>query len=125
MKTTAYYSVFSAATVDGLNTIREHLVKNQSLTVAHHFTSEALDYYVLKDASGNSTDLFCLKQIPLSNGFFGLRMNVDDFAAAQKHLLDQGYEMMYPAEETPSAISAVFKGNGEKQNIVLFQHKHH
>ena len=125
MKTTAYYPVFTAATVDGLKLTLEHLEKNQALTVAHHFTSEALDYYVMKDASGNSVDWFHLKMAPQPSGFFGLRMNVDNFAEGEKYLLAHGYEVMFPAEETESAISAVYKNKGCNPNIVLFQHKHH
>jgi len=120
MKTTAYYSVFSANTIEQM---LDHLVKNQDMTIAHHLDNDEADYYVLKDASGNSTDIFHSKNNHIQEGFFGIRMNVDDFAAASKHLEGNGYTPLFPPVDSKSNIFCIYMSGNERFNVILFQHK--
>ena len=126
MKTTSCYPVFIYPK-EKLTLMLEHAEKYSYMTVAHHFSHEALEGFVLKDASGNRVDMISPKSdaLEVPEGVFGIRLNVDDYEAAVKELQAAGYEVLVPAVETPSSYCVVLKGrpSGFGFNVVLFQHK--
>ena len=102
----------------------EVLKKSFDLEVAHHFKSEIMEYYVLVDANGNHMDLMRHDMVE-DMGFFGLRLNVDDFNVMADFLKTQGYEFAFGPFEAPSAIVAVMANpnNPSAQRYVVSHHK--
>ena len=102
----------------------EVLKKNFNLEVAHHFKSEIMEYYVLVDANGNHMDLMRHDSVE-SLGFFGMRLNVDDFDAMVDFLKAQGYEFAFGPFEAPSAIVGVMvnPSNPNAHSYVVSHHK--
>ena len=102
----------------------EILTKSFNLEVAHHFTSEFMEYYVLKDANGNHMDLMRHNKVD-DLGFFGMRLNVDNFDEMVGFLKAQGYEFAFGPFESPSAIVAVMvnPSNPNAHRYVVSHHK--
>ena len=102
----------------------EVLKKSFDLKVAHHFKAEIMEYYVLVDANGNHMDLMRHDAVE-DMGFFGLRLNVDDFDAMADFLKGQGYEFAFGPFEAPSAIVAVMANpnNPNAHRYVVSHHK--
>ena len=102
----------------------EVLTKSFDLKVAHHFSSEILEYYVLVDANGNHMDLMRHNEVE-DMGFFGMRLNVDNFDAMVEFLKGQGYEFAFGPFDAPSAIVAVMVNptNPNAHRYVVSHHK--
>ena len=102
----------------------EVLTKSFNLQVAHHFKSELMEYYVLKDANGNHMDLMRHNMVD-DLGFFGMRLNVDDFDEMVAFLKAQGYEFAFGPFDSPSAIVAVMVNptNPNAHRYVVSHHK--
>ena len=102
----------------------EVLTKSFNLEVAHHFNSEIMEYYVLKDANGNHMDLMRHNMVE-DLGFFGMRLNVDNFDEMVDFLKTQGYEFAFGPFEAPSAIIGVMvnPGNPNAHRYVVSHHK--
>ena len=102
------------------------LTESFNLKVAHHFNSEFMEYYVLVDANGNHMDL--MRHDKVENlGFFGMRLNVDDFDGMVEFLKAQGYEFAFGPFDAPSAIVGVMvnPGNPNAHRYVVSHHKKH
>jgi hypothetical protein len=95
-----------------------------NLKVAHHFSSELLEYYVLVDTNGNHMDLMRHNMVE-EMGFFGMRLNVDDFDAMAEFLKAQGYVFAFGPFDVPSAIVAVMVNptNPNAHRYVVSHHK--
>ena len=102
----------------------EVLKKSFNLNVAHHFNSEFMEYYVLVDANGNHMDLMRHNAVE-DLGFFGMRLNVDNFDEMVDFLKGQGYEFAFGPFEAPSAIVAVMAHptNPNAHRYVVSHHK--
>ena len=102
----------------------EILTKSFNLVVDHHFKSEIMEYYVLKDANGNHMDLMRHNMVE-DLGFFGMRLNVDNFDEMVDFLKAQGYEFAFGPFEAPSAIVGVMvnPGNPNAHRYVVSHHK--
>ena len=102
----------------------EVLAKSFDLKVAHHFSFEMMEYYVLVDANGNHMDVM-RHDLVVDAGFFGMRLNVDDFDAAAAFLKDIGYEFTFGPFDSPSSIVAVMEkpSNPKAQRYVVSHHK--
>ena len=100
------------------------LTESFDLKVAHHFTSDFMEYYVLVDANGNHMDLMRHNMVE-NLGFFGMRLNVDDFDAMVEFLKAQGYEFAFGPFDAPAAIVAVMvnPGNPNAHRYVVSHHK--
>ena len=100
------------------------LSESFDLKVAHHFTSDFMEYYVLVDANGNHMDLMRHNMVE-DLGFFGMRLNVDDFDAMVAFLKSQGYEFAFGPFDSPAAIVGVMvnPGNPNAHRYVVSHHK--
>ena len=117
----SYYPVFA-----GQNPEIEvkSLTENFQMKVAHHFSSEFVEYYVLKDANGNHVDVMSHNMIK-EQGFFGMRVNVDDFDAMVDLLKSQGYEFSFGPFDFPASTLAVMENpnNPAAHRFVISHHK--
>jgi hypothetical protein len=102
----------------------EVLSKSFNLEVAHHFKSDFMEYYVLKDANGNHMDLMRHNDIE-ALGFYGMRLNVDNLDAMVDFLKTQGYEFAFGPFDTPSSIIAVMEhpSNPNAHRYIVSHHK--
>ena len=120
MKVSSCYPVFAGKDPEsGVKVLSECF----NLTVAHHFNSELMEYYVMVDANGNHMDLMCHGMVK-DLGFYGMRVNVDDFDAMVEFLKAQGYEFAFGPFESPSAIVAVME-NHQKPSAHRYVVSHH
>jgi len=93
-------------------------------TVKHRPDIEYLEYVVLENEHGRRIDLVC-SHFPadsFSEGFLGMRANVDNFDEAVEWFKSEGYELVGTAHETKSSITALLSKNN-KSYVVVFQHK--
>ncbi|MBR3346624.1 MAG: hypothetical protein IKG37_06055 [Solobacterium sp.] len=93
-------------------------------TVKHRPDIEYLEYVVLENEHGRRIDLVC-SHFPadsFSEGFLGMRANVDNYDEAVEWFKSEGYELVGTAHETKSSITALLSKNN-KSYIVVFQHK--
>jgi len=116
---TSLYSVFVTNQMDELLSRFE---KTGSLRIKHHFETDAFDYYVMNDSSGNASDFIQFKNDDQGERFYALRMNVNDFDRMQEILLSKGYALKGEIQETEHNRHAVFISATEP-NVILFQHK--
>ena len=58
MVISSFYSVFTTTRIE---LYMKMLEGRDGLKIVHHFENEMFDYYVMKDQSGNSTDLIQFK----------------------------------------------------------------
>ena len=100
------------------------LTESFDLKVAHHFKADMMEYYVLVDANGNHMDVMRHDKVE-DMGFFGMRLNVDDFDAAVAFLKGLGYEFAFGPFDAPSATVAVMAnpGNPAAHRYVVSHHK--
>ncbi len=121
MKVSDFYPIFYADDIEaGIRRFTEDL----GFTVKHRPQIEFLDYAVLENDKNRRADIVC-SHFPadsFSEGFLGMRVNVDDFDEGVSYFGTQGYSMFGTAHETDSSVTALLtKGDGTY--MVLFQHK--
>ena len=114
------YSVFST---NRISTYLKMLEGREGLKIAHHFENEVFDYYVMKDACGNSTDLIQFKNEDVKEGFYAMRINVNDFKTMQSALEKIGYSLQGEVRETPFSWFGLFVSANGAPNILLYEHK--
>ena len=117
----SYYPVFAGKNPQ--NDVK-FLTETFQLKVVHHFSSDFQEYYVLEDASGNRLDVMRHNQID-ALGFYGVRVNVDNFDAMANALLDQGYEYSIGPFDTPVVTVAVMENpnNPVAHRYIVSHHK--
>ncbi len=121
MKVTGFYPIFYAEDIEaGIRRFTEEL----GFEVKHRPDIEYLDYVVMENANKHRIDLVC-SHFPadsFSEGYLGMRANVDNFDEGLAYFEGQGYSVFGTAHETEASVTALLtKGDGTY--IVLFHHK--
>ena len=120
MKVTDYYPIIYT------DNVAAELPRYELLgyTVKHRPHIEKLDYAVLENDKGRRIDLVCsyFPADTFSEGFLGMRANVDNFEEGVAWFGEQGYVLFGEPHETESSITALLTKNN-KSFIVLFKHK--
>jgi len=125
MKTTSCYSVFYFSSLETLEKVKSFYIDNGIMEQAHHKVDEGFsNYYVLKDNSGNATDIFTSDKFSMKDGFFGLRVNVDNFDEKAEELMKEGYKAAFEPIDTDSSSFCIFLAPEGKYipNVVVFSH---
>ena len=122
MKVTSYYPIFYAKDIESeLKRYQEDF----GFEVMHHPQTEGLDLYVLGVGDGTRINLINFDIPDFYDGevgFFGMRVNVDNFDEGVAYFEGQGYERIPIVEETESfKAMRLKKSNGEY--AVIFYHK--
>ena len=96
MVISSFYSVF---TTTRIQLYMKMLEGRAGLKIEHHFENDEFDYYVMKDNAGNSTDLIQFKNKEVKEGFYAIRINVNDFAEMVDALQKVGYVLKENEDE--------------------------
>ena len=120
MVVSSMYSVFSTNRMDAL---LEQFEKIGALSLKHHLKNDAFDYYIMEDASGNSTDFIQFKNKEVKEGFFAFRMNVNNYDRMEMLLTERGYAQSGSLIETDTAKYAHFVSADGEPDVMLFYHK--
>ena len=121
MKVSNYYPVFYTNDVEKET---KRMTEELGFTVKHRPKIEYLDYAVLEDANNSRLDIVC-SHFPADNfseGFLGMRVNVDNFDEGVAYFEEQGYLLFGTAHETDSRITGLLVRDN-KDYIILFHHK--
>lgn len=97
--------------------------ENFQLTVEHHFEAPYMEYYVLKDVNGNHVSLMKHEKIE-KEGFFGMRVNVDDYDKMVDSLKKQGYVYLAGPFDFSTFLTGTF-GHSTNPDAVRFVVMHH
>lgn len=123
MVISSFYSVF---TTTRIQLYMKMLEGRDGLKIVHHFENDEFDYYVMKDQSGNSTDLIQFKNKEVKEGFYAIRINVNDFDEMKAALEKVGYTLEEDKNvETESFKLGFLVSATGAPNILLFEHKEH
>ncbi len=124
MVISSFYSVFTTTRIE---LYMKMLEGRDGLKIVHHFENEMFDYYVMKDQSGNSTDLIQFKnRKDVKEGFYAIRINVNDFDEMKAALEKVGYSLKEDENvETESFKLGFLVSATGAPNILLFEHKEH
>jgi len=119
MKITSYYPVFFA---EDLEAEVKRYTEDLGFTVKHKTEVKDLSYYILEN-NGNRIDVVhtTIQHLPFEKGFYGIRVNVDNFEEGMSYFKGQGMKQEGNIRETDSARSAVLIGR-DGSRIILFQH---
>ena len=119
MKVTSYYPVFFA---EDLEAEVKRYTEDLGFSVVHWIEVKGLEYYVL-DNGGNRIDLVraTLPFAPFQNGFYGMRVNTDNFDEGYAYFKQLGMTQEGETSVTDSSKTAVLVGH-DGMRIVLFQH---
>ncbi len=121
MTVTDYYPIFYT------NDIESEIKRYEDdlgFELKHRPQIEYLEYATLENSNKRRIDLVCshFPNDSFSEGYLGMRANVDDFDEGLSYFEKQGYSLFGTAHETDSSITALLtKDNGTY--IVLFHHK--
>lgn len=121
MKVTDYYPVFYAEDIDKEI---ERFTEDLGFQLKHRPQIEFLDYAVLTNENGSHVDLVC-SHFPADNfseGFLGMRANVDNFEEGLLYFEGQGYSLFGTPHETPSSVTGLLT-KGDDEFVILFHHK--
>ena len=122
MKVKDYYPVFYTNDMEA--DIRRY-TEDLGFTVKHRPQIKFLDYAVLENENKRRVDLVC-SHFPADNfseGFLGMRANVDNFDEGLAYFEAQGYSLFGTPHDTESSITGLLtKGTGDY--VILFYHKH-
>ncbi|MBR2552073.1 MAG: hypothetical protein IKR06_02190 [Erysipelotrichaceae bacterium] len=121
MKVTDFYPIFYTNDVEAEI---ERYAKDLGFALKHRPEIEFLDYAVLENKNGRRIDLVCshFPSDSFTEGYLGMRANVNDFEAGVSYFAKQGYAIFGEPHETAASIVALLN-KGEKDFIVLFHHK--
>ncbi len=123
MVISSFYSVF---TTTRIQLYMKMLEGKAGLKIVHHFENDEFDYYVMKDSVGNSTDLIQFKNKKVKEGFYAIRINVNDFDEMVSALQKVGYSLKDDETvETDSFKLGFLVSATGAPNILLFEHKEH
>jgi hypothetical protein len=121
MKITDYYPIFYA---NDLEAEIKRFSEDLGFKVKHRPQIEYLEYAVMENENKRRVDIVC-SHFPadsFSEGFLGMRANVDDFNEGVEYFESQGYSIFGTAHETNSSITALMS-KGDGTYIVVFHHK--
>ena len=120
MKVTSYYPVFYA---ENLEEEARRYIEDLGFSVVHKIQVKDVEYYIL-DNGGNRIDLIhsVLPFTTIDSGFYGMRVNVDDFDEGYEYFKNQGRVQEGDVRENDSSKSVVLVGR-DGMRIVLFHHK--
>ena len=120
MKVTSYYPVFYT---ENLEEEAKRYTEDLGFSVVHKIDVKDLEYYIL-DNGGNRIDLIhsTLPYAPFETGFYGMRVNVDDFVEGIAYFKNQGLIQEGETKEDDSRKTAVLIGH-DGMRIILFHHK--
>lgn len=120
MKVTAYYPVFYAENLE--EEVRRY-TEELGFSIVHKIEVKDLEYYIL-DNGGNRIDLihYTLPYTTFDTGFYGMRVNVDDFEEGLAYFKGRGMVQEGETKEDESRKTAVLQGR-DVSRIILFQHK--
>lgn len=121
MKVTDFYPIFYT---DDIESGTKRFTEELGFEIKHKPQIEFLDYVILENEHKRRIDLVC-SHFPADNfseGYLGMRANVDDFAEGQSYFETQGYTLFGEAHETESSITGLL-ANDKGEFIVLFHHK--
>ena len=121
MKITDYYPIFYTEDVEAE---ARRYAEDLGFNVIHRPNIEYLDYAVLENENKRRIDLVrsYFPADSFSEGFLGMRANVDDFDEGVFYFETQGYTIFGTAHETASSITALLT-RGDGTYIVVFHHK--
>ncbi len=123
MVISSFYSVF---TTTRIQMYMKMLEGRDGLSIKHHFENDEFDYYVMKDSAGNSTDLIQFKNKDVKEGFYAIRINVNDFAEMVDALQKVGYAIKEDEiKDTETFKVGLLVSSTGAPNILLFEHKNH
>ena len=119
MNVTSYYPVFYA---EDLEAEAKRYTEDLGFTIKHKTEVKDLQYYILEN-NGNRIDLVhtTISHLPFSSGYYGIRVNVDNFEEGLTYFKNQGMTPEGEIRETDSARSVVLIGH-DGSRIILFQH---
>ena len=121
MSVTDYYPVFYTNDVEA--EVKRY-TEDLGFVLKHRPKIEFLDYAVLENDKHRCIDIVC-SHFPadsFSEGFFGMRANVDNYDEGAAYFESQGYSLLGEAHETESSITALFT-KADKECIIVFYHK--
>ena len=121
MKVTDYYPVFYTNDVEAETKRFEEILGFKAI---HRPTIEFLDYATLENENNRRVDLVCshFPNDSFSEGYLGMRVNVDNFEEGTAYFEGLGYSMFGELHEnSPVAVALFTKGDGTY--IVLFCHR--
>ena len=121
MKVTAFYPVFYT---DDMEAEIKRFTDDLGFRLKHRPQIEFLDYAVLENENNHCVDLV-RSYFPadnFSNGFLGMRANVDDFDEGLSYFESQGYSLFGEPHDTPSSVTGLMTKDNQ-EFIILFHHK--
>ena len=120
MKVTSYYPVFYA---EDLEAEAKRYIDELGFCVVHRIQVKGMEYYVL-DNGGNRIDLIhsTLPYATFQTGFYGMRVNVDNFDEGYEYFKNLGMVQQGDIAETDSNKSVVLIGH-DGMRTILFHHK--
>ena len=122
MKVTSYYPIFYAKDIEKE---LKHYQKDFGFELMHHPEAEGLELYVLGVGDGTRINLVHSDNMDAGgaeDGFYGMRVNVDDFDEGIAYFENQGCEKVTSVIETESFKAIrLKKSNGEY--VIIFYHK--
>ena len=120
MKVTSYYPVFYT---ENLEEEAKRYTEDLGFSIVHRIEVRDLEYYIL-DNGGNRIDLIhsTLPYAPFDTGFYGMRVNVDDFEEGLAYFKNLGMVQEGDIKEDDSRITAVLVGK-DGMRVILFHHK--
>ena len=121
MKITDYYPIFYT---EDIESEIKRFTEEMGFSLRHRPKLESLEYAVLENDNKSRIDLVC-SHFPadsFSEGFLGMRANVDDYKEGVTYFEAQGYSVFGTVHESESSVYALMtKGDGDY--LVIFQHK--
>lgn len=121
MRVSDYYPVIYATDFEGEI---KRLTEDLGYEIKHRPNIEMLDYAILENDKNRRIDVVrsYFPADSFSEGFLGMRANVDNFDEGVTYFEKQGYSLFGEAHETESSITGLLR-KGENDYIVVFHHK--
>ena len=121
MNITDCYPVFYTNDIDvGIKSFREDF----GFEVKHRLQIKFLDYVIMENEKNRRIDFVC-SHFPADHfkeGYFGMRVNVDDFDAGLSCFEEKGYTLFGEPHEVETAITGLLIKEGGAY-VILFYHK--
>ncbi len=120
MKVTSFYPMYYA---NDLESTLKHFTEDLGFTVRHHLQqAPGPNLYVLEN-NGYRVDVFNFisDEVRQKEGFYAIRINVDDIDEAINNYQSWGYKIIVPARSlTKTKFATMEDDNGSR--VFLFQH---
>ena len=117
MTITSFYPIFCYKDTDAA--VKRY--EETGFKVLHKFENDHLRHYVLEVAS-DRLDIIYDENIPVEDGYFGMRVNVRDFEEGLEYFKKCGFDkvLMEPVSMNNSIHVALMNKKGER--ILLYYH---